>query len=104
MPLPLLLIDGHALHIAWPLCITAGGSSALAGRRPKLGEPTGGIYGFARELMRIIEQEKLEYIAVALMWEKNLRDKIFPGIQRHARKKCLTIFSPRRIREMVDAF
>ena len=43
--------------------LTAGGSSQRW--LTSTGEPTAGVYGFARELLRILEQEKPDYLAVA---------------------------------------
>jgi len=83
--------------------LTAGGSSArwISSK----GEPTAGIYGFARELLRIVEQEKPEYIAVAFDVGKTFRDEIFPEYK-GTREKMPDDLRPQigRIREMVDAF
>jgi DNA polymerase-1 len=83
--------------------LTAGGSSARW--QTSKGEPTAGIYGFARELMRIVEQEKPEYIAVAFDVGKTFRDKIFPEYK-GTREKMPDDLRPqiKRIRDMVDAF
>ncbi len=79
-------------------------AAAHAGRRPKesqLRAPT----GFARELLRIIEQEKPDYIAVAFDTGKTFRDKIFPAYK-GTRAKMPDDLSPQigRIRAMIDAF
>ncbi|MFN8401594.1 MAG: hypothetical protein U0X74_16395 [Anaerolineales bacterium] len=64
MPPTLYLIDGHALaYRAVYFALTAGGGSQRW--QTSKGEPTAGIYGFARELVRVLEQEKPEYLAVA---------------------------------------
>jgi DNA polymerase-1 len=83
--------------------LTAGGSSTRW--QTSKGEPTAGIYGFARELIRIIEQEKPEYIAVAFDVGKTFRDNIFPEYK-GTREKMPEDLRPqiKRIREMVDAF
>jgi DNA polymerase-1 len=83
--------------------LTAGGSSARW--QTSQGEPTAGTYGFARELIRIIEQEKPEYIAVAFDTGKTIRDKIFPEYK-GTRAKMPDDLSPQigRIRQLVDAF
>ena len=103
MPPTLYLIDGHALAYRMYFALTAGGSSSrwLTSK----GEPTAGIYGFARELIRIIEQEKPEYIAVAFDVGKTFRDEIFPEYK-GTREKMPDDLRPqiKRIREMVDAF
>src|SRR6266496_5587539 len=103
MPPTLYLIDGHALAYRMYFALTAGGSSARW--QTSKGEPTAGIYGFARELIRIIEQEKPEYIAVAFDVGKTFRDKIFPEYK-GTREKMPDDLRPqiKRIREMVDAF
>jgi DNA polymerase-1 len=69
------------------------------------GEPTAGVYGFARELLRIIEQEKPEYLAVAFDVGKTFRDKLFPEYKA-TREKMPDDLRPQieRIRQMVDAF
>ena len=72
---------------------------------PPTGEPTAGIYGFARELLRILEQEKPDYLAVAFDTGKTFRDKIFPEYKA-TRAKMPEDLRPQieRIRQMVDTF
>src|ERR671918_431997 len=77
MPSTLYLIDGHALAYRMYFALTAGGGSARW--QTSKGEPTAGTYGFARELLRIIEQEKPDYIAVAFDTGKTFRNEIFPA-------------------------
>jgi DNA polymerase I len=103
MPPTLYLIDGHALAYRMYFALTAGGGSTRW--QTSKGEPTAGIYGFARELMRIIEQEKPDYIAVAFDTGKTFRDQIFPEYK-GTRAKMPDDLSPQipRIRQMVDAF
>ena len=103
MPPTLYLIDGHALAYRMYFALTAGGSSQRW--QTSKGEPTAGIYGFARELVRILEQEKPEYIAVAFDVGKTFRDEIFPEYK-GTREKMPDDLRPQidRIREMVDAF
>lgn len=103
MPSTLYLIDGHALAYRMYFALTAGGSSTRW--QTSNGEPTAGTYGFARELLRIIEQEKPDYIAVAFDTGKTFRDKIFPAYK-GTRAKMPDDLSPQigRIRELVDAF
>jgi DNA polymerase-1 len=69
------------------------------------GEPTAGIYGFARELVRILEKETPEYIAVAFDVGKTFRDNIFPEYK-GTREKMPDDLRPQieRIRKMVDMF
>jgi DNA polymerase-1 len=63
------------------------------------------VYGFARELVRVLEQEKPEYLAVAFDVGKTFRDAIFPEYK-GTREKMPDDLRPQldRIREMVDAF
>jgi DNA polymerase-1 len=103
MPSTLYLIDGHALAYRMYFALTAGGSSTRW--QTSAGEPTAGTYGFARELLRILEQEKPDYIAVAFDTGKTFRDKIFPAYK-GTRAKMPDDLSPQigRIRQLVDAF
>ncbi len=103
MPPTLYLIDGHALAYRMYFALTAGGSSQRW--QTAAGVPTAGIYGFARELVRILEQEKPEYLAVAFDVGKTFRDEIFPEYK-GTREKMPDDLRPQldRIRQMVDAF
>ncbi|HET9914383.1 MAG TPA: DNA polymerase I [Anaerolineales bacterium] len=103
MPSTLYLIDGHALAYRMYFALTAGGSSTRW--QTSKGEPTAGTYGFARELLRIIEQEKPDYIAVAFDTGKTFRHDIFVAYKA-TRAKMPDDLVPqiKRIREVVDAF
>jgi DNA polymerase I len=103
MPPTLYLIDGHALAYRMYFALTAGSNTQRW--QTSKGEPTAGIYGFARELMRILEQEKPEYIAVAFDTGKTFRDKLFPEYKA-TRAKMPEDLRPQieRIRQLVDAF
>ena len=104
MPPTLYLIDGHALAYRMYFALTAGGGNTSRWQTSK-GEPTAGIYGFARELMRILEQEKPEYLAVAFDTGKTFRDKLFPEYKATRAKMPDDLREQiERIREMVDAF
>jgi DNA polymerase I len=103
MPPTLYLIDGHALAYRMYFALTAGGSSQRW--QTSKGEPTAGVYGFARELVRVLEQEKPEYLAVAFDVGKTFRDKIFPEYKATREKMPDDLrVQLERIREMVDAF
>ena len=104
MPPTLILIDGHALAYRMYFALTAGGGNTSRWLTSK-GEPTAGIYGFARELVRVLEQEKPEYLAVAFDVGKTFRDEIFPEYKA-TREKMPEDLRPQigRIREMVDQF
>ncbi|MBI5963784.1 MAG: DNA polymerase I, partial [Chloroflexi bacterium] len=103
MPPTLYLIDGHALAYRMYFALTAGASSQRW--QNSKGEPTAGIYGFARELVRVLENEKPEYLAVAFDVGKTFRDDIFPEYK-GTREKMPDDLRPQldRIRQMVDAF
>jgi DNA polymerase-1 len=104
MPPTLYLIDGHALAYRMYFALTAGGGGSQRWQTSK-GEPTAGIYGFARELLRILEQEKPEYLVVAFDVGKTFRDEIYPEYK-GTREKMPDDLRPQieRIRKMVDAF
>ena len=104
MPPTLYLIDGHALAYRAYFALSV---SAPSGHRwqTSTGEPTAGIYGFASVLMRILEQEKPDYLAVAFDTGKTFRDEIFPEYKA-TRAKMPDDLRPQmeRIRQLVDAF
>ena len=104
MPPTLYLIDGHALAYRAYFALSV---SAPSGQRwqTSTGEPTAGIYGFASVLMRILEQEKPDYLAVAFDTGKTFRDEIFPEYKA-TRAKMPDDLRPQmeRIRQLVDAF
>jgi len=103
MPPTLYLIDGHALAYRMFFALTAGTSSTRW--QNSKGEPTAGTYGFARELLRILEQERPEYLAVAFDTGKTFRHKIYPEYKA-TRAKMPDDLQPQieRIRQLVDAF
>ncbi|RME05805.1 MAG: DNA polymerase I [Anaerolineae bacterium] len=76
MPPVVVLIDGHALAYRAFFALTGGGGD---GRwRTSKGEPTAGIYGFTSVLLRILEQEAPEYLAVVFDTGKTFRDDLYP--------------------------
>jgi DNA polymerase-1 len=102
MPPTLYLIDGHALAYRTYFAL----SSAGGGRwHTSGGEPTAGVYGFASVLMRLLKNEKPDYIAVAFDTGKTFRDEIFPEYKA-TRAKMPDDLRPQieRIRQLVDAF
>jgi DNA polymerase-1 len=103
MPPTLYLIDGHALAYRMYFALTAGGSNQRW--QTSKGEPTAGVYGFARELMRIMEQEKPEYMAVAFDTGKTFRHDMYSEYKA-TRAKMPDDLRPQieRIRELVDIF
>jgi DNA polymerase-1 len=102
MPPILYLIDGHALAYRTYYAITAGMSDRMQTRE---GEPTAGIFGFANVLMRLLEQEKPEYLAVAFDTGKTFRNDLYPEYKA-TRAKMPDDLRPQieRIRKMIDTF
>lgn len=102
MPPILYLIDGHALAYRTYFAITAGMSDRMQTRS---GEPTAGIFGFANVLMRLLEQEKPEYLAVAFDTGKTFRNELYPEYKA-TRAKMPDDLRPQieRIRQMIDTF
>jgi DNA polymerase-1 len=103
MPPALYLIDGHALAYRMYFALTAGSSSQRW--QTSNGEPTAGTYGFARELMRIFEQEKPDYLAVAFDTGRTFRDEIYKDYKATRAKMPDDLrVQIERIRQVVDAF
>ncbi|MFN2273442.1 MAG: DNA polymerase I [Anaerolineales bacterium] len=72
----LFLIDGHALAYRTYFALTGvgGGSRWIT----KSGEPTAGTYGFTSVLLRLLDQEAPEYLAVSFDTGKTFRDDLYP--------------------------
>ncbi len=102
MPPTLYLIDGHALAYRTYFALSSSPSIHFTTRS---GEPTAGIYGFASVLIRILEQNKPDYLAVAFDTGKTFRDDIYPAYKA-TRAKMPEDLRPQieRIRQMVDVF
>jgi DNA polymerase-1 len=104
MPQTLYLIDGHALAYRTYFALTA---AAQGGERwqTKSGEPTAGVYGFASVLIKILEQEVPDYLAVAFDTGKTFRDQLYKDYKA-TRAKMPDDLRPQmeRIRQLVDAF
>lgn len=102
MPPTLYLIDGHALAYRTYFALTTGGSDSF---RTRAGEPTAGIFGFASVLLRLLEQERPEYLAVAFDTGKTFRDDLFPEYKATRAKMPDELRQQiERIRQMVDTF
>jgi len=103
MPSKLYLIDGHALAYRTFFALTSGATGSRW--QTAAGEPTAGIYGFATVLMRLLENDRPEYIAVAFDTGKTFRDELFPAYKA-TRAKMPEDLRPQieRIRQLVDAF
>lgn len=102
MPSVLYLIDGHALAYRTFFAITRGSSTSFATRS---GEPTAGVFGFTSVLMRILEQERPEYLAVVFDTGRTFRDDLYAEYK-GTRDKMPDdlVVQMVRVRQMVDAF
>ena len=76
MPPILYLIDGHALAYRSYFALTAGGGGERL--QTSSGEPTAGVYGFASMLLKLLEQEDPDYLAVSFDTGKTFRHEMFP--------------------------
>jgi DNA polymerase I len=102
MPPTLYLIDGHALAYRTYFALTRGASG---GFMTNSGEPTAGVFGFTSVLLRLLEQERPEFLAVAFDTGRTFRDDLFHEYKgtRDKMPDELSI-QIRRVRELVDAF
>lgn len=103
MPPTLFLLDGHALAYRTYYALTRGsGSERWA---TSSGEPTAGVYGFASVLLRILEQERPEYLAVVFDTGRTFRDDLFSGYKgTRAKMPDDLSIQIKRVRQLVDAF
>lgn len=103
MPSTIFLIDGHALAYRTYFALTRGaiGSQWVTSKQ----EPTAGIYGFASVLLRILEQEHFDYLAVAFDTGKTFRHEFYKEYKA-TRAKMPDDLRPQiaRIQQLVDAF
>ncbi len=104
MPPTLILIDGHAL--AYRSYFALNPANSLDNRWvTSKGESTAGVFGFASVLLRVLEQEKPEYLAVAFDTGKTFRDAIYPDYKGTRAKMPDDLRAQiERIRQLVDAF
>jgi DNA polymerase-1 len=102
MPPILYLLDGHALAYRAYFALTRGASGGFS---TSTGEPTAGVFGFTSILLKLLEQDRPEYLAVTFDTGKTFRDKLFPEYKA-TRAKMPDDLRPQmvRIRQLVDAF
>jgi len=104
MPSTLYLIDGHALAYRTYFALTSGGTNSARWLTSK-GEPTAGIYGFTSVLLRLLEQERPDYLAVVFDTGKTFRDELFPDYKATREKMPDDLrVQIERIRTLVDTF
>ncbi|MBN1370536.1 MAG: DNA polymerase I [Anaerolineaceae bacterium] len=102
MPPTLYLIDGHALAYRTFFALTAGSGTRFSTAD---GEPTAGVFGFTSVLLRLLEQDKPDYLAVAFDGGHSFRDEYYPEYKATRAKMPDDLRTQMvRIREMVDAF
>ncbi|MBP1701473.1 MAG: polymerase [Chloroflexi bacterium] len=102
MPPTLYLIDGHALAYRTYYALTRGSPSGFTTRA---GEPTAGVFGFASVLLRLLEQDKPEFLAVAFDTGRTFRDDLFADYKgTRAKMPDDLAIQIDRIRQLVDAF
>jgi DNA polymerase-1 len=102
MPPIIYLLDGHALAYRAYFALTRGSSTAFTTHG---GEPTAGVFGFTSILLRLLEQDHPDYLAVTFDTGKTFRDAIYPEYK-GTRAKMPDDLRPQmeRIRQIVDAF
>jgi len=104
MPPTLYLIDGHALAYRTYFALTAGASGSDRWQTSS-GETIAGVYGFASVLLRLLEQEQPDYLAVAFDTGKTFRDDLFSAYKATRTKMPDDLAKQiKRIRQLVDAF
>lgn len=102
MPPTLYLIDGHALAYRTFYAITRGSTGGFV---TSSGEPTAGVFGFTSVLLRLLEKENPDYLAVAFDTGRTFRDDKFPEYKgTRAKMPDELQIQIERIRQLVDAF
>jgi DNA polymerase I len=102
MPPILYLIDGHALAYRTYFAISGSTSERL---QTQTGEPTAGVFGFASVLLRLLEHDKPEYLAVTFDGGYSFRDQIFREYKATRAKMPDDLRQQvNRIRQLVDVF
>lgn len=99
----LFLIDGHALAYRTYFALTgAGGGSRWI---TKSGEPTAGTYGFTSVLLKLLDDEHPEYLAVSFDTGRTFRDDLYDEYKATREKMPDDLrLQIERIREVVSAF
>ncbi len=98
------LLDGHALAYRAYFALTSGsgGSSRWS---TSSGEPTAGTYGFASILLRLLEKEKPDFIAIAFDTGRTFRNDLFESYKATRVKMPDELRAQiERMRELTDIF
>lgn len=102
MPETIYLLDGYALAYRTYFALTGANPSRWV---TSTGEPTAGVFGFASVLLRLLEQEKPDYLAVAFDIGKTFRDEMYPEYKATREKMPDDLrLQIERIRQLVDTF
>ena len=97
----LYLIDGHAIAYRAYFALTSGQDTSRW-MTPE-GEPTAGTYGFASILLRLLENNHPDYLAVAFDLGKTFRNDLFPAYKGTRAKMPDDLrVQITRMRELVD--
>ncbi|MEN6408538.1 MAG: DNA polymerase I [Anaerolineaceae bacterium] len=105
MPPTLYLIDGHALAYRTYFALSGPAGGNADRWLTKAGEPTAGVYGFASVLLRLLDQETPDYLAVAFDTGKTFRDQLFKEYKGTRAKMPDDLRAQiERIRQLVDSF
>ena len=104
MPPTLYLIDGHALAYRTYYALTGAGAGSSRWVTTA-GEPTAGVFGFTSVLLRLLEQERPDFLAVAFDRGRTFRDDLYPEYK-GTREKMPDDLRPQmdRIRELQPWF
>ena len=97
----LYLIDGHALAYRTYFALTGSGFQGSS----RSGEPTAGVFGFTSVLLRLLEKESPDYLAVSFDVGKTFRDDMFPDYKATREKMPDDLRAQiERIHDVVTAF
>src|SRR5690606_7347663 len=98
----LYLIDGHALAYWTYFALTAGSSASFT---TSTGIPTAGIFGFTSSLLRLLEQEHPEYLAVTFDTGRTFRNDLYSEYKATRAKMPDDLRTQiERIKLLIDAF
>ena len=100
MPKMLYLLDGHAIAYRNYFALTSGGTTRFATTE---GEPTAGVFGFASTLLKILEQDEPDYLAIAFDKGRTFRDDLYEEYKATREKMPDDLRTQiKRIQEMID--
>ena len=100
----LYLIDGHALAYRAYFALTGAGADA-ARWTTRAGEPTAGVYGFTSVLLKLLQQDAPDYLAVSFDLGRTFRHERYPDYKGTREKMPDDLRTQiERIRELVAAF